>query len=243
MLKLSGVLLAFVALTGGVHGIAHGHGDKRHGSASAIKEQKDWGIAGDASTVSRTVDVSMGDNMRFMPEKLNVKQDETIRFRVKNTGSLLHEFVIGTKKENAKHAELMIKFPNMAHDEPYMAHVNPGETVEIIWTFNRAGQFEFACLIAGHFQAGMVGSLTVQANMPSVELADGEIRKINKNTGKITVKHGEIKSIEMPPMTMVFSVANKAMLEGLKEGDKIQFNVKQEGSNYIVTEIQKAQLH
>jgi Cu(I)/Ag(I) efflux system periplasmic protein CusF len=74
-----------------------------------------------------------------------------------------------------------------------------------------------------------------------VEMADGEIRKINKNTGKITVKHGEIKSVEMPPMTMVFGVADKAMLEGLKEGDKVKFNVKQEGSNYTVTEIKKAQ--
>ncbi|WP_341709368.1 copper-binding protein [Limnobacter sp.] len=73
------------------------------------------------------------------------------------------------------------------------------------------------------------------------EMADGEIRKINKNTGKITLKHGEIKSVEMPPMTMVFGVADKAMLEGLKEGDKVKFNVKQEGSNYTVTEIKKAQ--
>lgn len=72
------------------------------------------------------------------------------------------------------------------------------------------------------------------------ELADGEIRKINKNTGKITVKHGEIKSVEMPPMTMVFGVSDKAMLEGLKEGDKVKFNVKQVGSNYTVTEIKKA---
>jgi Cu(I)/Ag(I) efflux system protein CusF len=73
------------------------------------------------------------------------------------------------------------------------------------------------------------------------EMADGEIRKINKNTGKITLKHGEIKSVEMPPMTMVFGVADKAMLEGLNEGDKVKFNVKQEGSNYTVTEIKKAQ--
>lgn len=73
------------------------------------------------------------------------------------------------------------------------------------------------------------------------EMADGEIRKINKNTGKITVKHGEIKSVEMPPMTMVFGVADKAMLEGLKEGDKVKFNVMQEGSNYTVTEIKKTQ--
>ena len=48
----------------------------------------------------------------------------------------------------------MVKFPNMEHDEPYMAHVAPGKTGEIVWTFNRAGDFDFACLIAGHYQAG-----------------------------------------------------------------------------------------
>ena len=73
------------------------------------------------------------------------------------------------------------------------------------------------------------------------ELADGEIRKINKATGKITVKHGEIKSVDMPPMTMVFGVSDKAMLDGLSEGDKVKFTVKQEGSNYTVTEIRRAQ--
>ena len=66
-----------------------------------------------------------------------------------------------TKAENAKHADLMVKFPNMEHDEPYMAHVPPGKTGEIVWTFNRAGEFEFACLIAGHYQGGMVGTIMV----------------------------------------------------------------------------------
>jgi len=87
-----------------------------------------------------------------------------VRFRVKNHGKAMHEFVIGTKAENAKHAELMIKFPNMEHDEPYMAHVAPGKTGEIVWTFNRAGTFEFACLIAGHYAAGMVGTIHVAAS-------------------------------------------------------------------------------
>ncbi|MCR2747207.1 cupredoxin family protein [Limnobacter sp. YS8-69] len=143
--------------------VAFAHGEKKSGSAAVVKEQTDWGIAGDAVNVVRTIDVSMGDDMRFKPGKLEVKEGETIRFRVKNTGKLLHEFVIGTKAENAKHAELMLKFPGMEHDEPYMAHVNAGEAGEIIWTFNRAGNFEFACLIAGHFQAGMVGTITVVA--------------------------------------------------------------------------------
>ncbi|HEX4844530.1 MAG TPA: copper-binding protein [Limnobacter sp.] len=81
----------------------------------------------------------------------------------------------------------------------------------------------------------------VESKPAAVGMADGEIRKINKNTGKVTVKHGEIKSVEMPPMTMVFGVTDKSLLDGLKEGDKVKFDVKQEGSNYTITTIQKAQ--
>ena len=96
-------------------------------------------------------------------DRSSPRRGETLRFRVQNAGKEMHEFVIGTKAENAKHAELMIKFPNMEHDEPYMAHVSPGKTGEIVWTFNRAGTFEFACLIAGHYSAGMVGTINVTA--------------------------------------------------------------------------------
>lgn len=140
---------------------AHAHGPAGHSSGPVVKEQTDWGIAGDEKQVVRTIEVAMGDDMRFQPGSIDVKEGETIRFKVTNHGKIMHEFVIGTPAENAKHAELMLKFPNMEHDEPYMAHVEPGKTEEIIWTFNRAGQFEFACLIAGHFQAGMLGPLTV----------------------------------------------------------------------------------
>lgn len=163
MLKLSRVLIACAALLGGVNNIALAHGEKKTGNTPVVKEQTDWGIAGDTAAVARTIEVSMGDDMRFKPGQLTVKEGETIRFVVHNKGALLHEFVIGTKAENAKHAELMLKFPGMEHDEPYMAHVDPGKTGEIVWTFNKAGKFEFACLIAGHFQAGMVGTITVAA--------------------------------------------------------------------------------
>jgi len=56
----------------------------------------------------------------------------------------------------------MRKHPNMEHDEPYMAHVSPGKKGQIVWTFNRAGEFEFACLIPGHFEAGMIGRIVVR---------------------------------------------------------------------------------
>jgi uncharacterized cupredoxin-like copper-binding protein len=142
---------------------AQAHTDKPHApkSGPVVKEQKDWGIAGDAKRAKRSIAVGMGDNMRFTPQRIEVRQGETVKFVVRNDGTQMHEFVIGTKAENAKHAEMMVKFPNMEHDEPYMAHVPPGKTGEIVWTFNRAGEFEFACLIAGHYQGGMVGTIVV----------------------------------------------------------------------------------
>ncbi|BET27501.1 putative cupredoxin-like copper-binding protein [Limnobacter thiooxidans] len=163
MLKFSGIVLACVALMGYMGNIAFAHGEKKGNTAPVVKEQTAWGIAGHASKVVRTIDVSMGDDMRFKPGRMEVREGETIRFVVRNTGALLHEFVIGTPAENARHAELMLKFPGMEHDEPYMAHVAPGKAGEIVWLFNKAGEFEFACLMAGHFQAGMVGTITVTA--------------------------------------------------------------------------------
>ena len=141
------------------------HGDTAHGSKTGAikKEQKDWGIAGDAKAVIRTVEFTMTDNMRFTPDKLEVKQGQTIKLVLRNNGAVLHEFVLGTKRELDEHAALMVKFPTMEHSEPYMAHVAPGKSGEIIWTFNRAGDFDFACLIAGHYQAGMVGKVKVVA--------------------------------------------------------------------------------
>ena len=133
-------------------------------ATAVVKEQKDWGIAGDAKSVKRTITLVMQDKMRFTPDTVTVKQGETIRFVVKNQGKLLHEMVIGTKKELDEHAAMMTKFPNMEHDEPYMAHVAAGKSQEIIWTFNRAGNFEFACLISGHYQGGMIGKISVLAS-------------------------------------------------------------------------------
>ena len=140
------------------------HGDT-HAAKTLVakKEQKPWGIAGDAKSVTRTVRISMSDTMRFTPDKIEARQGETIRLVMKNTGKVMHELVLGSRQELEEHAALMLKFPNMEHSEPYMAHVAPGKTGEIIWTFNKPGDFDFACLIAGHFQAGMVGKIKVLA--------------------------------------------------------------------------------
>ncbi|HKO89232.1 MAG TPA: cupredoxin family protein [Burkholderiales bacterium] len=154
------VLAAWLSLTQVVwaHGKAEHHEKK---TADVVKEQMEWGIAGDEGKATRTINVGMSDAMRFTPEKIDVKAGETVKFVIKNDGKLLHEFVLGTKKTLDEHAALMAKFPEMEHDEPYMAHVGPGKTGEIVWTFNRPGQFDFACLIAGHYQAGMIGRISV----------------------------------------------------------------------------------
>ena len=151
-------------------GAALAHGDAPRHGAPVVKEQKPWGIAGDARG-ARTIEIRMSDAMRFTPDRIEVKEGETVRFVVRNTGRLLHELVIGTGEELDAHAELMKKHPGMEHDEPYMAHVSAGKRGQIVWHFNRPGTFQFACLIAGHYQAGMLGTIvvtpaTVKGNSP-----------------------------------------------------------------------------
>lgn len=74
----------------------------------------------------------------------------------------------------------------------------------------------------------------------SAEMAEGEIRKISKDTGKLTIKHGPIKSLDMPPMTMVFTAKDPAMLERVAVGDKVRFVVADQGGQMVVTELQSA---
>jgi uncharacterized cupredoxin-like copper-binding protein len=92
-----------------------------------------------------------------------VKRGETIRFVVKNRGEAMHEMVIGTLAELKAHGDLMKKHPDMEHDQPYMAHVPPGKSRQITWTFTKAGEFHFGCLVPGHFDAGMIGRIVVVA--------------------------------------------------------------------------------
>jgi uncharacterized cupredoxin-like copper-binding protein len=91
-----------------------------------------------------------------------VNRGKTVRFLLQNSGKLMHEFVLGTLQELRAHGELMQKFPDMEHDEPYMAHVAPGRSGELGWQFTRPGEFYYGCLIPGHFEAGMIGRVIVE---------------------------------------------------------------------------------
>lgn len=270
-MKRLNIILAAALLGASLGAIAHGDEDHAKKAAGPVrKEQKEWGIAGDAKDVKRTIELTMGDNMRFTPDRFEVKQGEVVKFVVRNGGQVLHEMVIGNKKTLDEHAALMVKFPNMEHDEPYMAHVVPGKASQMIWNFNRAGDFDFACLVAGHYQAGMVGKIKVIAAgktdlsavspgfvkvqntapdaaampakpaVPSADMTDAEVRKIDKDNKKVTLKHGDIKNLDMPGMTMVFQVSDAAVLDKLKVGDKVRFNAANDGGKLMANDIQPA---
>lgn len=157
----SAAVLVLALVAGAPNALAHGNAAHDALRAAAQKEQKPWGIAGDAHDAKRTIEIRMLDTMRFVPDRIEVREGETVRLVLRNAGKTTHELVLGTKPVLDEHAALMMKFPDMEHDESYMAHVAPGRRGEIVWTFNRAGEFDFACLIAGHYQAGMVGKVRV----------------------------------------------------------------------------------
>lgn len=150
--------------TAGAHGTAR-HG-ARHAEGSYKVVQTDFGIAGLRGQVRRTIIIDLDDRMRFTPSRVDVEEGDTIRFVMRNKGKILHEWVLGTEAELMQHAELMRRHPTMEHDELHMVHLAPGQSDELVWKFNRAGRFGFACLIPGHHEAGMVGLVVVSPKWP-----------------------------------------------------------------------------
>jgi uncharacterized cupredoxin-like copper-binding protein/Cu/Ag efflux protein CusF len=356
--------------------------DKSHAEQS-------FGRPGEARKATREILVTLTDEMRFRPESLTVRQGETVRFRVKNTGKAMHEMVLGTLADLKAHAGMMRKHPGMEHDEPHMVHVAPGKTATMVWQFTQPGEFHYGCLVAGHFEAGMVGKLTVTSYagqqereikslsadevkqylsgagmgyaksaelnhfpgpMHALELADklalspeqkqktqalmaahkaearaigakvveaekalealfrtgsvdaaalrgaveragmlqaeyrlshlethrqmralltpdqvkrydelrgygkpghgaghrhhsmggGEIRRVDREASKVTIKHGPMDALDMPAMTMVFQVKDPALLDNLKAGDQVMFQAEKAGSGFVVTKIEPA---
>lgn len=123
------------------------------------------GEPGNPKKPARVIQVTAREadgKMMFIPEKIEVRKGEQIRFIIRNSGVLKHEFVLASVKDNDKHAELMKKYPDMEHDDPNAKSVGPGKTAEMLWRFTKAGTFEFACLIPGHREAGMHGKAIVK---------------------------------------------------------------------------------
>lgn len=201
------------------------------------------GQAGKEENVTRTLTIEMSDAMRYAPAEVTVTQGETVKFVVRNIGKLPHEMVLGTEEELQEHNEAMKKNPEMEHADEKMVTVQPGASGEIIWQFTQVGKVDFACLLPGHYEAGMKGVVHVltpenATSSAAADMTQGVIRKIDKANNKITIRHGEIKNLEMPGMTMVFQVKDPVLLDKVATGDKVKFRAEKRGAAFVVTAIQ-----
>lgn len=166
-------VLPGVALASGDHGGGHNmksrplmkpmdHSSHDMNNMSQDGHVADAGRPGDPVKVSRTIEVAMDDTMQFTPDKLRFRAGETVRFAVRNNGKIRHEMVIGSVAELKEHADMMRGNPAMQHTESNMVTVAPGEYRDLIWQFDKSGSFDFACLVAGHLEAGMTGKIEVR---------------------------------------------------------------------------------
>jgi uncharacterized cupredoxin-like copper-binding protein len=124
-----------------------------------------YGRPGDPTKGGRVIQVVMKETdsgMGFEPERIEVSKGEQVQFVLRNGGELDHELVIGTVEANRQHAEAMAADPDMAHEDPDAKRLGPKTSGVLRWQFTQAGTFEYACLIPGHREAGMVGTVVVR---------------------------------------------------------------------------------
>lgn len=175
-MKARMLILAALALTpiatlahddapkGMMHGMMPGmsHGKAEGGHSGDGGHAQGAGKPGDPQKVSRAISVVMSDDMQFTPAQIHVKRGETIRLVVRNAGRIKHEMVVGSMTELKQHVEMMRKMPGMEHDDSNQVTLGPGESGELVWQFTKAGAVNFACVQPGHFEAGMMGTVSVK---------------------------------------------------------------------------------
>ncbi|MCW5736976.1 MAG: cupredoxin family protein [Enhydrobacter sp.] len=159
MLIASSIVCALLA---GTALASPGH---KPGDGHSHAEEAPYGRPGDPKKPARVVQVVFREQdgkMLFLPDRLRFKRGEQVRFQLRNTGAIDHEFVVGTLEENLAHMKEMEKNPDMEHDDPNALRLKPGATGQILWQFTKAGTFDFSCLIPGHREAGMFGAIVVE---------------------------------------------------------------------------------
>lgn len=123
------------------------------------------GVKGNKAKAKRSIDVSMRETedgkMIFEPKVLIFRKGETVALNFTNKGESDHEFVMDTEENVLEHKIAMEKNPDMEHADDNSLRLAPGAKGEIIWTFSKGGKYSFACLIPGHYEAGMHGKLNV----------------------------------------------------------------------------------
>ncbi|MEH6404097.1 MAG: cupredoxin domain-containing protein [Sneathiella sp.] len=167
-------LAAFMMIATSLASASGSHGDE-HATKTSIGE------VGKKSEVTRTIEVTMGDNY-FEPENISIKKGETIRFVIKNDGEFVHEFNIGTAAMHANHQKEMMMMmehgaleadkinhnmmkmdmgngKTMQHNDPNSVLLEPSKSAEVIWKFSEKAKLEFACNVPGHYESGMMGEV------------------------------------------------------------------------------------
>jgi uncharacterized cupredoxin-like copper-binding protein len=161
MKRLSIALLASAALVGAACGSAGDHADHARGGDPGSGGRGDvLGAPADASDADREIKVMASDNLRFDPSSFEVSSGEVITFIVHNAGKTDHEFVLGDAAYQKSHGADM-------HDEGHMMEsdngisIAPGDTEELTWEFTEPGEVLYGCHEPGHYEGGMVGTITV----------------------------------------------------------------------------------
>jgi uncharacterized cupredoxin-like copper-binding protein len=121
-----------------------------------------FGREGDPKKVKRVIRIDMSDTMRYFPAELKVKRGDTVRFVMNNKGQLPHVMVIGSMEDLQKRAALAKKHAELLDLPSEGVQVAPGSSAPLVWQFTRAGEFYYGCLMPGHFEAGMIGTIIVR---------------------------------------------------------------------------------
>lgn len=112
---------------------------------------------------SRTIDVTMDDDMRYAPDSFEFEVGDVVTFELRNEGELVHEMFIGDRAAHEAHEAEMREDPHSdAHGDPAAISVEPGATASLTYTFESAGELLAGCHEPGHYEAGMVASITVR---------------------------------------------------------------------------------
>jgi uncharacterized cupredoxin-like copper-binding protein len=157
--------MLFAAFLVAAFGASAQAGPGHAGHDHSVPVETPFGRPGEPGKARHVVEIAMNESdagMRFAPNRLELRRGEQVQFVLRNQGELEHELVIGTAATNLKHAEEMNADPEMAHEDPNAKRLRPKEAGVLHWQFTESGTFEYACLIPGHRDAGMVGTIVVK---------------------------------------------------------------------------------
>jgi uncharacterized cupredoxin-like copper-binding protein len=124
-------------------------------------EEYGFGEPAEASEATRVIEITGADDFTFTPANVTVEAGEVVTLRVTNSGAIPHDFALGDADFQDEHEAEMAEMGDMAHSEPNVFTLEPGETKEMTWHFTEAGEILFGCHQPGHYAAGMKGTLTI----------------------------------------------------------------------------------